>query len=170
MLDIQVKKNIFSKIFYYQSKNLIILNINLNFLKNMMISLFKKIWKFFKKRLLLEMHDLHNVFLSYNQLCLIKQPDHAYMRIVSHKTDLSADPFQPFLLLLLSQILVPFPYRFVESLAGIYRTRAYVSDHINCSERAASKLSLMNVDAMLSGSERLTRLGGRWVAVCWRLW
>ena len=47
--------------------------------------------------------------------------DHAYMRILPHNADLSANLVQPVFLLLPPALLALSPLRFVKFLAGVYR-------------------------------------------------
>lgn len=91
--------------------------------------------------------------------------DDAYMRILPHNTDLSANLVQPVLLLLPPALLALSPLRFVEFLMGVYRAGAYVDNIVHSSEYATSQFPFTNIDGELPGSEGLTGLCNSRVAV-----
>lgn len=91
--------------------------------------------------------------------------DHAYMRILPHNADLSANQVQPVFLLLPPALLAHFSLRFVKFLAGVYRAGAHVDNFVHSSECATSQFPFTNIDGELPGSEGLTGLCGSRVAV-----
>ena len=80
----------------------------------------------------------------------------AYMRMLHHDPNLSADPIQPFLPLKPPALLACCPWRFEKYLAGIDGASAHVDDSVHLSKRALPQRLFVDVHGTLSRSAGLT--------------